>query len=82
MQAEIDVRIEGQAGRITLKRPHALNAITEPMLHAISAALEAWVDDDAVKLVLIDADGEKAFAAGGDIRDLYETGKAGPMNTA
>jgi len=27
--------------------------------------------------VIIDAEGEKAFAAGGDIRDLYETGRAG-----
>ncbi len=75
--SEISVRIEGHAGRITLQRPQALNALTYDMLRAIDAALKAWAVDDAVKLVIIDAEGEKAFAAGGDIRDLYETGRAG-----
>ncbi|MEL6476266.1 MAG: enoyl-CoA hydratase/isomerase family protein [Pseudomonadota bacterium] len=75
--SDISIRIEGRAGRITLTRPEALNALTYDMLRTIGAALEAWRDDPAVALVLIDAEGEKAFAAGGDIRDLYRTGRAG-----
>ncbi|MEM9197976.1 MAG: 3-hydroxyisobutyryl-CoA hydrolase [Pseudomonadota bacterium] len=74
---EISIRIEGRAGRITLTRPEALNALTYDMLRAIGAALADWRDDPRVALVLIDAEGEKAFAAGGDIRDLYRTGRAG-----
>lgn len=77
MTREINCRIEGAAGRITLERPQALNALTYDMLRAIEAALDTWRDDPCVKLVIIDAAGEKAFAAGGDIRDLYETGKTG-----
>ncbi|QIE57454.1 enoyl-CoA hydratase/isomerase family protein [Pikeienuella piscinae] len=75
--SDILIRIEGRAGRITLNRPETLNSLTYDMLRAIDAALEEWRDDDRVALVLIDAAGARAFAAGGDIRDLYETGRAG-----
>ncbi|MDX5413964.1 MAG: enoyl-CoA hydratase/isomerase family protein [Rhodobacterales bacterium] len=75
--SEIDIRIEGRAGRITLNRPAALNALTYDMVLAVEAALDAWRDDAAVALVVLDAAGEKAFCAGGDIADLYASGKAG-----
>ncbi len=73
----IHIRREGHAGRITLDRPKALNALSYDMAMAIDAALKDWATDDAVALVLIDAEGEKAFCAGGDIQDLYDHGRAG-----
>lgn len=75
--SEIWCRKEGRAGRITLQRPKALNALTEGMLKAIEAAIDEWAADDGVALVMIDAEGDRAFAAGGDIVDLYNTGRAG-----
>jgi len=75
--SDIDIRVTGQAGRITLNRPKALNALTYEMAMAIDAALKDWAGNDAVKLVVIDAEGDKAFCAGGDIQQLYETGIAG-----
>ncbi|MEX0339513.1 MAG: enoyl-CoA hydratase/isomerase family protein [Arenibacterium sp.] len=74
--SDILIRIEGRAGRITLNRPKALNAVTWDMIRAIDNALDNWESDDRVDLVVIDAEGERAFAAGGDIVDLYNTGKA------
>ncbi len=62
---------------MTLTRPDALNALTAGMTQAMETALTAWVEDDAVDIVIIDASGEKAFCAGGDVTDLYESGKAG-----
>lgn len=47
------------------------------MCVALDAALVAWAGDDAVELVVIDAAGERAFCAGGDIAKLYAEGKAG-----
>jgi enoyl-CoA hydratase/carnithine racemase len=75
--SEINIRITGKAGRITLTRPKALNALTYDMCKAIHAALLDWQSDDTVALVLIDAEGDKAFCAGGDIADLYQTGLQG-----
>lgn len=74
---EIEIHTTGRAGRITLTRPKALNALTYDMLRAIETALRNWREDDAVDLVIFDAEGDKAFCAGGDIAKLYETGKAG-----
>ncbi|MEL7544752.1 MAG: enoyl-CoA hydratase/isomerase family protein [Pseudomonadota bacterium] len=74
---EINVRVIGRVGRITLTRPEALNALTASMLEAIAAALTRWRDASDVAMVLIDGAGDRAFASGGDIVDLYETGKRG-----
>jgi enoyl-CoA hydratase len=65
--------VEGRAGRITLNRPGALNALTWEMCNRIEAALDAWAADDAVAHLVIDAAGEKAFCAGGDIAEMYAT---------
>ncbi|WP_050930909.1 enoyl-CoA hydratase/isomerase family protein [Aestuariivita boseongensis] len=77
MSDDINIRIEGRAGRITLTRPKALNAMTYEMCTAIEAAIDAWAQDDRVALVLFDAEGDKAFCAGGDIAELYATGTKG-----
>lgn len=75
--SDVEIRIEGAAGRITLNRPDALNAITYAMLGRIETALETWREDDRVRLVVIDAAGDRAFCAGGDIADMYTTARAG-----
>jgi len=75
--ADIDIRITGRAGRITFTRAQALNAMTYDMCMGVDAALRLWHDDDTVDLVVIDAEGDKAFCSGGDIAELYETGTRG-----
>jgi enoyl-CoA hydratase len=67
----------GAVGLITLNRPKALNALTRDMCLRMKAQLDAWANDSAVQTVVIQGAGDKAFCAGGDIRALYETGKAG-----
>ncbi|MBS1302563.1 enoyl-CoA hydratase/isomerase family protein [Loktanella sp. SALINAS62] len=74
---DIQIGQTGHAGRITLNRPDALNALTAEMSVRIETALTRWATDDTVRLVVIDAEGEKAFCAGGDIADLYAKGTAG-----
>jgi enoyl-CoA hydratase len=81
------IRTEGHAGRITLNRPRALNALTHEMVRAVDAALAVWAEDDGVALVLVDGAGERGLCAGGDIRALYDavgTGAvgAGTMDVA
>ena len=74
---DIAIRADGRAGRITLRRPQALNALTYPMCLAIADALAAWRSDAGVALVIFDAEGDRAFCAGGDIADMYSCGRAG-----
>ena len=75
MTSDINLRIQGKAGRITLQRPQALNAMTYEMCLAIEKTLIEWKQDQKVKFIIIDAQGDKAFCSGGDISDLYEEGR-------
>lgn len=74
---DLHIRRDRKAGRITFTRPQALNALSHDMALAIHAALDGWRDDLAVALVIIDAEGDRAFCAGGDIAAVYHGGKAG-----
>ena len=72
MTEDVLIRSEGAAGRITLNRPKALNALNFAMTEAITAALSEWRNDESVKHVIIEGAGGRAFCAGGDIRALYD----------
>ena len=67
----------GAAGFIVLDRPKALNALTLPMVRVIAEALDAFERDVSVERVVVVSGGGRAFCAGGDIRRIYEQGKAG-----
>lgn len=67
----------GRLGLITLNRPKALNALTYGMIIALERQLDAWAQDATVAAVAIRGAGDKAFAAGGDIRALYDAGRPG-----
>lgn len=78
--SQTDIRIQGRAGRITLTRSEALNALSYEMCLAVDQTLNDWRDNDDVKLIIIDAEGDKAFCAGGDIAEMYHTGTAGDFD--
>jgi enoyl-CoA hydratase len=76
-EPEILFERRGHAGLITLNRPKALNALTLAMVREMHPQLAEWVRDPQIAHVVIRAGGEKAFCAGGDIRQLHDWGKAG-----
>lgn len=65
---DIRCTMNGTVGHITLHRPGALNALTHDMCLRIETAIDAW--RHVASLIIIDAEGEKAFCAGGDIASL------------
>lgn len=81
-QAAILFERRGSAGLVTLNRPKALNAITHGMVRALAGQLDQWARDDAVTRVIVTANGERAFSAGGDIRALYDLIVAGRQEEA
>ena len=50
--------VDRGVGLLTLNRPKAINSLTHPMVGAISAALKAWENDDAVRAVVISGAGD------------------------
>jgi enoyl-CoA hydratase len=77
VEGDLIVRREGAAGVIRLNRPKAINAMTLEMSIGIDAALDAFEADPAVAVVVLEGAGERGLCAGGDIRGLYESSKAG-----
>jgi enoyl-CoA hydratase/carnithine racemase len=74
---ELTAGIANGVATVTLNRPAALNALSFGMLEGLTAWLDAWESDDAVRTVVLQGAGEKAFCAGGDIRALHENFKSG-----
>lgn len=71
------VRIErdGALAHVVLARPQALNALDLPMVAALRSALATVRDDDAVRAVLLRAEGNY-FMAGGDVAFLRDAAAA------
>ncbi|WHO72966.1 enoyl-CoA hydratase/isomerase family protein [Rhizobium sp. BT03] len=74
---EVIIERQGTAGIIRLNRPRALNSLTLPMIRMITDALDGFADDAAVASVVATGEGERGFCAGGDIRALHESARAG-----
>jgi enoyl-CoA hydratase len=77
---EIRFAREGGVGIVTLSRPKALNALTLGMIRAMAPRLASWAEDPAVKAVVIEGEGDRAFCAGGDVRAVYDSVKTTPSD--
>ena len=54
-------------GRITFNQPEKRNAMSVEMWDGLTAILDAWADDPAVRVVVLTGAGDKAFVSGADI---------------
>jgi enoyl-CoA hydratase len=66
----ISFEIEHSVGIITLSRPQVLNALNLQMLMELKDALDRVTNHPEIKVLIITGIGEKAFAAGADIKEL------------
>ena len=71
--AEIATASGHRFGHATLDAPASLNSLTLAMVDRLAARFDAWIADPGVAGILLDAVGEKAFCAGGDVIALYRS---------
>ncbi|MFC4254239.1 enoyl-CoA hydratase [Altererythrobacter xixiisoli] len=57
---------------ITLNRPQALNALNAQVLEELIAAFADYEADDGLRCAVVTGAGEKAFAAGADIKEMAD----------
>ena len=57
---------------ITINRPQALNALNGQVLVDLSAAFRAFDSDPSQRCAVLTGSGEKAFAAGADIKEMAD----------
>ena len=65
---------EGAIATITLQRPAKLNTVTAAMGRQLFAIATEINGDDAVRVVVLQGTGERAFSAGSDVKVLDDYG--------
>ena len=60
-------------GRATLNAPGSLNALSLETIALLTSQMNTWADDAQVAGVMLDAVGDKAFCAGGDVVALHRS---------
>lgn len=66
----VQIETKERVGYITLNRPEARNALDEKMLSEIEQAFLNYEKDSNIQVIVFKGAGEKAFAAGADIKGL------------
>lgn len=61
-------------GIVTINRPEKLNALNKELLSELKGILEKVRSEDRVKVLIITGSGDKAFAAGADLREIADLG--------
>src|SRR5947209_4512320 len=57
-------------GIVTLNRPKELNALNFHLVSELADALEEFDHDEAIRCIVLTGAGERAFAAGADIKEM------------
>jgi len=60
---------------LILNRPDKLNALNTELFNELDDAITKVELDDSIKLLILTGEGEKAFAAGADIKELNQSDK-------
>ncbi len=71
-QNGIRIDTRGPLGMLIMSRPATLNALTIDMVQALSTGLRRLESDNAIKLIIICSDSERAFCAGGDMKRIRQ----------
>ena len=70
---------DGFLGVATLNRPKVLNALDHTMIRELLEVMVRVDNDVSIKALWIESSTEKAFCAGGDVRDVTNNGQAGGL---
>ena len=69
-------QLEGPVATLTLDRPEVLHALNSVMFDELELAFTTLAADPGIRVVILTGSGDRAFAAGADIRALAETDAA------
>jgi len=64
------VERDERVGIVTLNRPKELNALNTELVGELADALEDFDRDDEIRCIVLTGAGERAFAAGADIKEM------------
>jgi enoyl-CoA hydratase/carnithine racemase len=66
-------QLNNNVALIQLNRPKQLNALNNEMIRQLNNLLENFKNDKNIEAIIVKGSGNKAFCAGGDIKEVRET---------
>ena len=66
-------RDQGRVAILTLNRPKAMNALSGELIDALQAEFDRLAKDRDIRCVVIEAQGDRAFSTGHDLREVAST---------
>ena len=66
-------RDDGRVATLTLNRPAAMNALSGDLIDALQAEFDKLAKDREIRCAIIEAQGERAFSTGHDLREVAST---------
>ena len=73
MTDAVSYRVEGGVAWLTIERPEARNALNAAVREGLYAGVRRFNEDETAKVLVLTGAGEKAFCAGGDLKEMAET---------
>lgn len=75
----IDLEKRGAIAVVTMNRPEALNAFNHEQLRLLAETFESIAGDGSIRCVILTGAGERAFAAGADIKEMKDLDGVGGL---
>ncbi len=70
MTNAVSYRVENGVAWLTIERPEARNALNAAVREGLFAGTRRFNDDDTAKVLVLTGAGDKAFCAGGDLKEM------------
>ena len=68
--AALRVELSGSVLRVTINRPGVRNALSRATIAELKAVFDSQARNQDLKIAILTGEGDRAFAAGGDLKDL------------
>jgi enoyl-CoA hydratase/carnithine racemase len=69
----VGYRVDNGVAWLTIHREEARNALSKPVRDGLWAGARRFNDDDTALVLVLTGSGDKAFCAGGDLKEMAET---------
>lgn len=73
MSEAVLYEVTNEVAWLTINRPHARNALNQEVRTGLFEGFRRFNDDDGAKVLVLTGAGEKAFCAGGDLKEMAES---------
>jgi enoyl-CoA hydratase/carnithine racemase len=73
MPPEVLYEVDDRVAWLTINRPEARNALNKAVRDGLRLGIEKFNDDDSAAVLIITGAGDKAFCAGGDLKEMSDT---------